>query len=338
MGRAQIAIRETIQTRWLGADPQVGAAVLIDRPRRLSVQFGRDPCGGSPDPFDPADAVRRPYPDSAGAAPGHRRDQIRRHPLALAEYGEGLVGNSCQTSAGGAYPETAFAVLENVAHDIVQKAAGCRERLETVVSEPDQAAAVCTQPQAPVPIPEDGKDGRIGQTLFAAVALNDSSRHAAETAQARSNPQVAIWRLRQRPDSIAEETVFPGERPDGAARYQLQAAIGAGPNAALGILQQTAHSGFALVRPQGHPHEPPSVVAVQAAALGSDPERAVATDQDATDLLGGKSVGGRKRPETAVLGIQQAAPAGSDPEAAIAIGAERQNMIALLECRGVLGK
>src|SRR5450432_2844666 len=57
-------------------------------------------------------------------------------------------------SAGGTHPETAFPVLKNAAYDIVHKSAGRRERLETVVSEPNQAAAVRTQPQAPLLVPE----------------------------------------------------------------------------------------------------------------------------------------------------------------------------------------
>src|SRR5450432_1037112 len=107
----------------LGTDPQVAPAVLMEWPRRLSVQFGGDACGGPAGSFNPAYAVRRPCPDSSGAALGHRPDQVRPHPLALAENGEGLVGKARQPSAGGTHPETAFPVLKNAAYDIVHKSA-----------------------------------------------------------------------------------------------------------------------------------------------------------------------------------------------------------------------
>ena len=122
-----------------------------------------------------------------------------------------------------------------------------------VVSEPGKATAVGAQPQAPVLVQQEAEDGRIGQAPFATVAFDDPPDMRLSPPQRGSDPEVAIWRLRQSPDRIAEKAIFLGECPHVATQYPLQTAIGAGQDLTVRSLQQAPHCRFALgLFPRAH--------------------------------------------------------------------------------------
>ena len=316
---AELAARETRHDA-VARGPDASVARFEQRARVIAHQTVRRGERGDlavAQPVQPAAVGADPQRTVRGRK--HRGDGVRRQAFARGDDGEARVAELVEPVVRSD-PEAAFRILEERRDDVVREAVASGEGIEALAAHAHETAAARADPEVAVPIRADRERRIRGESLGLAEGRDAVAVDARQPAT-RRDPDVSGGVLIQAVDEmIRQQLALDAERFGLDPGHFQHAARGRDPQASGSIFQDRADD----VSVHQETAEPPVLEAAEAAAARADPERAVATAGDGSDLPA-RSLFVRRvrfraiRLEGAVLQTDEPAGGGADPQAAVRV-------------------
>ncbi len=226
-----------------------------------------------------------------------------------------------QASAPGAHPQDALAIHPQGPHVVVGEALGGGEGLDVLAHQAVQPG-VGGDPQDALVILDQREDLVGAQPLGCGPAGPGLSVEGPEPIAIGTKPQGAVRGFGGREDGLPCQVAVPGVVQEGPVLVEVEPDLGADPQSAQGVLQESPHVVVGEPVPGGQRHEEGVAEPVEAATKGAHPQAALAILQDGGDSVVGQALCAAEDLEALPLEAEQAVGVGAHPEVALVVPAQ----------------